>query len=113
VGRSEFERFIVEDLAPSLKAGDVVVWDNHTIHQSDRAREAVKSRGAVLLSQPRYSPEYNAAELLWSKLKRLAREAGADTVEALHEAMTQACAAVSESDLVGWIEHTRSLKPHA
>lgn len=113
VGRAEFERFVMDDLAPSLKTGDIVVWDNHTIHKSAIAREAVEARGAILLRQPRYSPECNAAELLWAKIKRLAREAAADTVDALHTAMMQACAAVSVSDLEGWIRHTTRLNPLA
>lgn len=113
VSRAVFERFVVEELAPSLQPGDIVVWDNHTIHKSAVAREAVEASGAVLLMQPRYSPECNAAELLWSKIKRLAREAAADTVEALHEAMDGACAAVIPSDLEGWIRHTTRLNPHA
>ena len=56
VTRATFERFVEEDLAPSLEVGDVVIWDNHTIHKSTRARAAVEARGAVLLKQPRYSP---------------------------------------------------------
>lgn len=113
VGRAEFERFVVEDLAPLLKVGDVVVWDNHTIHASAVARQAVEQAGAVLLKQPRYSPDCNAVELLWSKLKRLARAAAADTVAALHVAMEGACAAVTESDLEGWVGHIKRLSPDA
>lgn len=105
VTRSEFARFVVEDLVPSLRAGDVVVWDNHTIHKSAAIREAVEATGAVLLAQPRYSPELNAVEMLWSKVKHLVRKARADTAEALDAALRAACAAVSEADLRGWIGH--------
>lgn len=105
VGSVEFARFVVDDLAPSLRAGDVVVWDNHAIHKSTSVREAVEARGAVLLKQPRYSPDLNAIEMLWSKMKHLVRKARADTAQALDEALRSACAVVSEADLRGWINH--------
>ena len=111
VDRAVFERFVVEDLAPSLQAGDVVVWDNHSIHKGAAARAAIEARGAVLLFQPRYSPDTNAIEMLWSKLKTLGRRARADTTAALHVATEQACAAVSEQDLRGWIGHVLRLTP--
>lgn len=105
VGSAEFARFVEDDLAPSLKAGDVVVWDNHAIHRSVAVREAIDARGAVLLAQPRYSPDLNAIEMLCSKVKHVVRKARADTTEALDEALRAACASVSEADLRGWIGH--------
>jgi len=111
VTRAEFERFVVDDLAPSLVPGAVVSAvdqrrrDNHTIHKSAAVREAIEACGAVLLAQPRYSPDLNAVEMLWSKIKHLVRRARADTAEALDEALRAACAAVSEADLRGWICH--------
>ena len=44
VDRATFERFVVDRLAPTLEAGDVVIWDNHTIHKSALVREAVEAR---------------------------------------------------------------------
>jgi len=113
VDRATFERFVVEHLAPCLEVGDVVVWDNHSIHKGAGARAAVEARGARLLAQPRYSPECNAVELLWSKLKRLVRGAGADTAGGLHEAVRAACGAVREQDMTGWVEHVQRLTPQA
>ncbi len=111
VNRAVFERFVVEELAPSLQAGDVVVWDNHVIHKGSRARAAIEARGARVLFQPRYSPDTNAIEMLWSKVKTRVRRARADTSEALHAALDEACAAVSEQDLRGWIGHVLRLTP--
>lgn len=105
VGGAEFARFVVDDLVPKLSVGDVVIWDNHAIHKSAAVREAVEATGAVLLAQPRYSPDLNAVEMLWSKMKRLVRQARADTAEALDAALRAACAAITEADLRGWIRH--------
>ena len=100
-----FEQFVREHLAPHLKQGDVVVWDNHSIHRRPVLRTLIEARGAVLAPQPRYSPEMNACEEMWSKLKQGLRRARADTGEALQEALTAGVAALTCSDSAGWLQH--------
>ena len=103
VGRAEFERFVVDDLAPSLEAGDVVVWDNHTIHKDALLVAEIEAKGASVRWLPRYSPDMNPAEWLWSWLKRRVRVACADTSDAVIGALREA---VSEGDVgmvEGWI----------
>lgn len=109
VDRATFERFVVGHLAPTLEVGDVVIWDNHTIHQSAIVRAAISARGAVLLKQPRYSPDLNGVEMLWSKMKHRVRQARADTAEALAVAIEVACASVRRSDFEGWIGHVQRI----
>lgn len=104
VNAAVFEAFVRQCLVPTLRAGMVVVWDNARIHSREAVR-LVESVGARVLFLPRYSPEYNAIEHFWSKVKHLVRKARADTVEALRTALDVAVDAVTPEDMRGWIEH--------
>jgi transposase len=99
-----FERFVAHYLVPSLQAGDIVIWDNARVHSKEAVR-LVEQAGATVLAQPRYSPEVNAAEPLWSKVKGYVGRALADTAEALEAALGEAVATVRESDVRGWLQH--------
>ena len=110
VRAAEFEAFVAESLVPALRAGDVVVWDNASIH-SKTAVAAVEAVGARVLAQPPYSPDRpalrpgHAIEKFWSKVKAAVRQKLADSRDALLEALYKAVPAVKCSDAVGWIEH--------
>ena len=104
VRAAEFEAFVTESLVPALRAGDVVVWDNASIH-SKTAVATVEAVGARVLAQPPYSPDLNAIEMFWSKVKAAVRQKLADSRDALLEALYEAVPAVRCSDAVGWIEH--------
>ena len=100
-----FAAFVREVLAPTLRAGDIVVLDNLGAHRSAAAREAVEARGARLQFLPPYSPDMNPIERCWSKVKTALRAAKARTREALERAIKQAIATVSESDARAWFKH--------
>lgn len=104
VTAERFERFVCESLVPCLEAGDVVVMDNARIH-SQKAVAMVEAAGASVLWLPRYSPEYNAIEMMWSKVKGSIRRARADTAEALEQALVAAVEAVTCEDAEGWMRH--------
>lgn len=61
--------WIEQQLAPLLRAGQVVILDNASFHKSRRLREAVEAGGARVLFLPRYSPDLNDSEHLWPKIK--------------------------------------------
>ena len=105
VTRGVFTRFVAEHLAPALRPGDLVVWDNHSIHGGAEVRALIEGRGAALHPQPRYTPEANAAEPLWSKVKGHVRRARADTAEGLAAALRSAVSSVTAADAVGWLRH--------
>ena len=106
-----FERFVREHLAPSLVPGDVVVWDNHSIHRGAEVRRLIEARGAHLAPQPRYSPEFNACEPpptaggMWSKVKHEVRRARADTQGALESALSASVTGLRRADSAGWLRH--------
>ena len=82
-----------------------MVWDNHSVHKRPELRALIDARGAELVWQPRYSPEFNACEEMWSKVKHLVRRARADTAGALREALAVAVAALTWEDSFGWLRH--------
>ena len=71
--RQIFETYVETQLAPTLRAGDVVVLDNLPAHKSSRAEQLIRDRGAWLLFLPPYSPDLNPIEMAFSKLKALLR----------------------------------------
>ena len=102
VKRYHFRGFIQGHLLPQLKKGDIVLWDNARIHEAPDLIEQIEALGATVRPLPRYSPEFNPIELLWSKLKHWIRKARADTEEALLVAVEEATERVSASDAQGW-----------
>lgn len=75
--------YVQQQLVPTLQAGDIVVCDNLSAHKVAGVREAIEGVGAKLVYLPRYSPDFNPLELVFSKLKWLLRTAAIRTVNAL------------------------------
>ena len=86
-----FDTYVITQLAPLLKSGDVVVWDNLNVHKSPRAAEAIRARGAWMLFLPRDSPDLNPIEKAFSKLKALLRKAKARNYDSLWKAVGHVC----------------------
>ena len=100
-----FRAYVSQVLAPTLKAGDVVVMDNLGAHKVDGIRSAIEARGAALMYLPPYSPDYSPIEPCWSKLKTALRAIKARTREALDNALAQVIDTVTASDAKGWFNH--------
>ena len=103
--REVFEAYLERVLAPTLRAGRVVVVDNLSAHKGGRVKEIVEGRGCELLYLPPYSPDFNPIEQAFSKIKGLLRRAEARTREALIEAMGIALSAVTARDARGFFVH--------
>ena len=99
-----FARFVEHGLVPHLRPGDVVIWDNARIHGAEAVR-LVETTGARVVAQPRYSPDKNAIEPAWSKVKERVRRLRADTAEALDAALHAAVATLTAEDVRGWMRH--------
>jgi transposase len=72
-----FEAYVERVLAPSLRAGQVVVMDNLGAHEGERVRELIEGRDCSLLFLPLYSPDFSPIEEAFSKIKALLRKAKA------------------------------------
>lgn len=93
-----FRGYVEDCLAPSLRAGDIVVMDNLSSHKVTGVREAIDSAGASVWYLPPYSPDLNPIEKLWSKVKTWLRRVAARTVEGLIQAVGDALRAVDANE---------------
>jgi transposase len=100
-----FEAFLEQVLCQKLKAGDVVVMDNLSVHKIDRVRELIEGAHARLLYLPPYSPDVNPIEKAWSKFKQFLRSAKARTAEALDQAVTAALETITAENAKAWFRH--------
>lgn len=100
-----FVAYIQQVLVPTLRAGDIVVWDNLSSHRAALAREAIEAVGAKLCPLPSYSSDFNPVEQMGSKIKQFLKGAKARTPKALFGAIKRAFEQVRPSDALGWFEH--------
>ena len=92
-------------LGPTLQPGDIVVWDNLTIHTDPQIAEYFSSIGVRLEFLPPYSPDLNPIEKAWSKMKTILRNLKARTYSELVEALETALLAISIHDCNNWFHH--------
>lgn len=97
-----FLAFVEQQLAPSLRAGDIVVMDNLAAHKRPDCVAAIRAVGADVLFLPPYSPEYNPIEKAWAKLKATLRRLSTLTREAFDAAVVAAMDAISSADVRAW-----------
>src|SRR5918996_940838 len=97
-----FETYIEKVLAPTLRAGQIVVMDNLSAHKAKRIRQLIEGHGCELLYLPAYSPDFNPIEEAFIKIKGFLRKVGARTREALVEAIAKALDTVTAKDACGF-----------
>jgi transposase len=97
-----FVWYITEQLAPTLRPGQVVVLDNLSVHKAASIRQAIEARQCRLLFLPSYSPDFTPIEQAFSKIKAVLRRIGARTTETLWEAMRVAVEAITPGDAIAW-----------
>ena len=90
---------------PNLRKGDIVVWDNLSIHEDREVASLIENRGARLEFLPPYSPDLNPIEEAWSKMKAFLRVAKARARDTLIEALADALRSITPDDCRGWFAH--------
>ena len=103
--RVVFDLFVERVLIPTLKPGQVVIWDNLSVHKSQRAREQIEACGCQVLFLPAYSPDFNPIEQAFSKIKTQVRRAKQRERDGLWTAIGVALEAVTPNDAHGWLQH--------
>ena len=84
-----FLAYVQTFLVPTLKPGDVVIMDNLGSHRGKQSAGRSGQAGARLLFLPKYSPDLNPIEQVFSKLKHMLRKAQARSYDGLLEAIGQ------------------------
>lgn len=97
--------YVQQVLAPSLSNDSIVLMDNLSSHKNHQVTEAIEATGASVKFLPRYSPEFNPIEEMWSKVKSMLRSFKERTKEGLYDAIGVALEAVTPTDALGWFAH--------
>ncbi len=61
-------------LLPEIHAGNYVVMDNLRTHHCKGVEDMIRSKRAIPLYLPPYSPDLNLFERMWSKMKAILRK---------------------------------------
>jgi len=101
-----FLYFVTAILVPVLWAGAVVVMDNLNVHLNQAVKLAIESVGATVLFLPRYCPDLNAIEMLWSKLKSFIKKLQPSTTEDLDLAVSTFVNSLLAEDVLGYFLET-------
>ncbi len=105
MNRVLFETYVETQLAPTLRPGDVVILDNLSCHKSEKAKAALKERGAWFLFLPPYSPDLNPIEMAFAKLKAHLRRIGARTIDELWKAVGSICDLYTPEECWHYLRH--------
>ncbi len=101
-----FRAYVEQFLAPTLRAGDIVIMDNLPAHKVAGVRDAIEAVGARLLYLPPYSPDFNPIEQAFAKLKAFLRKTAARTQEALSKAIADAIEAFSPIECANYFTNS-------
>jgi transposase len=105
INGARFFAYVEQVLAPTLRAGDLVVMDNLAAHKVEGVRAAIAAAGAQVLYLPPYSPDLNPIEHAFAKLKALLRAAARRTVDSLWQAIGQLLDAFSPAECAHYLAH--------
>ena len=87
VNGERFRLYVEQVLVPTLRPDDIVVMDNLSSHKGKAIRRAIRATGAKLFLLPKYSPDLNPIEMLFSKLKHWLRHAAGRSLQAVCSAL--------------------------
>lgn len=105
IDTASFTAWVEQQLAPSLRPGDVVILDNLSCHHSPAAQHAVEAVGARFCFLPKYSPDLNPIELCFAKLKAILRAARCRTVATMWETIGQCIPRFSATECQQYFRH--------
>jgi transposase len=97
-----FRAYVRHVLVPTLRTGDIVIFDGLSAHKDSEAMDLIHAAGAMTLPLPAYSPDLNPIEKMWSKIKEFLRAAKARTFDALLNAIARALQTITDQDAKGW-----------
>lgn len=100
-----------QDGIPALQRGDIIIVDNASIHHNEAERllsDFFHTRDIEYIFLPTYSPDFNPAELVFSKVKQVIKRPDyAPVLNAdLKVAILQAVGEVTASDCAGFFRKT-------
>jgi len=103
--RAAFDVFVAQALVSTLRPGQVVVWDNLSVHKSTLAQRLIEAAGCRVVFLPPYSADFAPIEQAFGKLKTFLRRVGPRSREALDQAMTDGLTTITAADVRAWFTH--------
>jgi putative transposase len=98
INGERFRIYVEKVLVPVLHPGDIVVMDNLGSHRGKAVRKAIRSARAKLFLLPKYSPDLNPIEQLFSKLKHELRKAAKRSKDAVCDAIADILATIKPDE---------------
>jgi transposase len=102
INRDSFEAYVEQVLLPTLKPRDVVIMDNLNSHKGRLVRDMIRKAGAHLFFLPAYSPDMNAIEQVFAKIKTLLRKADARSEEDLNAEIAKLLKTIPTSECANY-----------
>lgn len=100
-----FLAWVSQVLVPTLSPGEVVIMDNLGSHRGKAVRHAIRKAGAKLFFLPKYSPDLNPIEQVFSKLKHMLRKAQARSYEAILTAIGELLGTYSPDECRNYLKN--------
>ncbi len=100
-----FLAYVEQCLVPTLKDGDIVVMDNLSAHKVPGVREAIKAAGASLKPLPKYSPDLNPIEMMFSKLKTHLRKRAKRTISGIYQGIKSFIPTIKPREAMNYFKH--------
>ena len=98
INGERFRIYVERVLVPTLKPGDIVIMNNLGSHKGKAVRDLIRAAGAKLFFLPKYSPDLNPIERLFSKLKHLLRKAAQRTKDTICNAIAEILETVTQQE---------------
>jgi transposase len=100
-----FRAYVEQCLVPTLRRNDIVVMDNLQAHKVAGIEEAIEKAGASVRYLPKYSPDLNPIELLYSKFKGYLRKLAERTVPRLRRAIRKFGPQLGAEECASYFRH--------
>lgn len=96
------ETYLQQVLLPTLRAGDILILDNLSVHHAACVTRLLTEHECRVLFLPAYSPDFSPIENAFAKIKTILRQLRAQTVDALLDAIVTALDAITPDDSIGY-----------
>lgn len=106
-----FLAWVKQQLAPSLRSGDIVVMDNLAAHKVEGVRQALEAVGASVLYLPPYSPDFNPIEMVFAKIKGEIRQRQPRTKELCDQLCGECLEWFSSAECCNYLRHAGYKSP--
>jgi transposase len=100
-----FRAYVHQQLAPTLRPGDIVILDNLSAHKVAGVREAVAVVPAQLVYLPPYSPDLNPIEQVFAKLRRMLQSAAERSITGLWRRIGQCVDYFTPHECANYLRH--------